>query len=237
MDTWEYEVTFLDGSVNSYLPSTIAENIYSCVDQEGRNYTLLSQIIDHEEDLNVTKGELSWHTTQGWCFLVSWKDGSTSYVSLREMKNSYPVETAEYAISNQINTKPAFIWWVPYVLFKCERLISKAKKSKTKYWHHMQKYGIELPKSASKALEIEQKTGTTFWHDAIEKEMKNVLPAFEFCDDDKAPTGYKHITCHMIFDVKMIGLVRKARFVAGGHLTDPPVESVFTWFERVDFRH
>jgi hypothetical protein len=27
--------------------------------------------------------------------------------------------------------------------------------------------------------------GTTFWHDAIEKEMKNVLSAFEFYDDDK----------------------------------------------------
>jgi hypothetical protein len=58
--------------------------------------------------------------------------------------------------------------------------------------------------------------------------MKNVIPAFRFNDDDSIPVGYKHITCHMIFDVKMIGLIRKARFVAGGHLTDPPVESVYS---------
>jgi hypothetical protein len=32
----------------------------------------------------------------------------------------------------------------------------------------------------------------------------------------------------MIFDVKMIGLVRKARFVAGGHLTDPHSEAVYS---------
>jgi hypothetical protein len=32
----------------------------------------------------------------------------------------------------------------------------------------------------------------------------------------------------MIFDIKMVGLVRKARFVAGGHLTDPPVDSVYS---------
>jgi hypothetical protein len=32
----------------------------------------------------------------------------------------------------------------------------------------------------------------------------------------------------MIFDIKMVGLVCKARFVAGGHLTDPPVESVYS---------
>jgi hypothetical protein len=58
--------------------------------------------------------------------------------------------------------------------------------------------------------------------------MKNILPAFKFYDDDTIPIGYKKITCHMIFDVKMVGLVRKARFVAGGHLTDPPVESVYS---------
>jgi hypothetical protein len=58
--------------------------------------------------------------------------------------------------------------------------------------------------------------------------MKNVLPAFRFNDDDKVPIGYKNIPCHMIFDVKMIGLVRKARFVAGGHLTGPPSETVYS---------
>ncbi len=79
------------------------------MDQEGQNYTLLSEITDHEEDLNETKGDQPRQTTRGWHLLVSWKDGSTSYVPLREMKNSYPVETAKYAVSNKIDTKPAFI--------------------------------------------------------------------------------------------------------------------------------
>jgi hypothetical protein len=30
------------------------------------------------------------------------------------------------------------------------------------------------------ALAINRSTGTSFWKDAIEKEMNNVLPAFEF---------------------------------------------------------
>jgi hypothetical protein len=63
MDTWEYEVSFPDGSINSYPANTIAENIYSHVDQEGHNCTLLSEIIDHEEDLNETRGELPRRTT------------------------------------------------------------------------------------------------------------------------------------------------------------------------------
>jgi hypothetical protein len=107
-------------------------------------------------------------------------------------------------------------------------MVSKLKKSKTKYWHRSHKYGIELPKSVKEALAIDAKTGTTFWRDAIKKEMKNVSPAFQFIDGDILPVGYKHIPCHMIFDIKMVGLVCKAHFVAGGHLTDPPMESVYS---------
>jgi hypothetical protein len=75
-------------------------------------------------------------------------------------------------------------------------------------------------------MEIDRRTQTNFWRLAIEKEMKNVMPAFEFCDDDKMPIGYKEIGCHMIFDVKM-DLTRKARLVAGGHKTDPPKDSTY----------
>jgi len=162
MDTREYEVTFPNGSVNSYLANTIVENIYLQVDQEGRNFTLLSEIIDHEEDLVVTKGDLPHHTTRGWRLLVSWKDGTTTYVPLREMNNSVPEEAAENAVANKIDTKPAFIWWVPYVMRKRSRLICKVKKGKTKYWHRTNKYGIELPKSVDEALEIDRRTGTAF---------------------------------------------------------------------------
>ena len=78
-----------------------------------------------------------------------------------------------------------------------------------------------------KALKIDDRTGTDFWRMAIELEMNNVLPAFEFIDDNVVPKFYKHIDCHMIFDVKM-DLTRKARLVAGGHQTDPPKESMYS---------
>ena len=59
----------------------------------------------------------------------------------------------------------------------------------------------------------------------------NVRCAFKHKDEltleksrgGKSLVGYQEIKCHMIFDVKMYGnLTRKARFVAGGHTTDPP---------------
>ena len=57
--------------------------------------------------------------------------------------------------------------------------------------------------------------------------MKNVGIAFKFCEDGKIPVAHTEIKSHMIFDIKST-LQRKARFVAGGHLTDPPKDSVFS---------
>jgi hypothetical protein len=55
------------------------------------------------------------------------------------------------------------------------------------------------------------------------KEMKNVRITFQMLNEvDAIPPTYQDICCHMIFDVKMEDFRRKARFVAGGHITDIP---------------
>jgi hypothetical protein len=234
LDTREYEVQFPDGSTQSYLANVIAENLYSQVDAEGNQYAVMDEITDHEydasvmtdEDLKLVADGKKHQTTKGWQLVVAWKDGTTSKVPLREMRNAYPVQVAEYAVANKIHDAPAFRWWVNDVLRKRTRIIQKLKRSK--YWIRTTKYGIELPKSVAEALEIDKRTGTTFWKDAIDKEMRNNALAFKFNGDDKVPIGYKEIKCHMIFEIKMVGLVRKARFVAGGHLTDPPKDSVYS---------
>ena len=43
------------------------------------------------------------------------------------------------------------------------------------------------------AFRIDEETGTEFWRMAIEKEMKYLMPAFEFRDDDKMRVGYEKI--------------------------------------------
>ena len=70
-------------------------------------------------------------TTVGWDFLVKWNNGSTSWVPLKDLKDSNPIEAAEHAVSNKVVEKPAFAWWVPFVLHKQNTMINDVKK---KYW-------------------------------------------------------------------------------------------------------
>ena len=60
------------------------------------------------------------------------------------------------------------------------------------------------------AYAIDKATGTTFWHDAIELEMKNVRVAFDVLPDGVAPpSDHQYMKCHMIFDVKMEDFCRR----------------------------
>jgi hypothetical protein len=232
LDTRQYEVEFTDGSIDTYTANVIAENMATSIDPEGQQYALFRGVIDHRYDnhgLDTTyidaKGiEQFRPTTLGWELCVQWADGSSSWLPLADVKASNPVEAAEYAVSRSLDNEPAFRWWARKVLRKRDRWVCKIK---TKYWKRSHKYGIELPKSVRQALSIDARAGTTFWRDAIAKEMSNVMPAFSFRDDDIVPTGYKKIDCHMIFDIK-VDLTRKARLVAGGHQTEVPKESVYS---------
>ena len=111
---------------------------------------LMDEIMDHqkgnnalsEEDalIQTKSGVPSKITTKNWEFLVSWKDGTQSWVRLADIKDSFPIEVAEYAVANQISDEPAFVWWVSKVLKKKKLMISAA--SRTKYWLKSHKYGV-----------------------------------------------------------------------------------------------
>ena len=234
LDTREYEVEFPDGATDVFTANIIAENLYAQVDDEGNSYSIFSEIIDHKKNGSAVTMDDAYvatkngvlrrrRTTKGWKLLVSWKDGSSSWVSLKDLKESNPVQVAEYAVANKILEEPAFAWWGRHVLRKRDRIIRKVK---SRYWDRTHKYGILLPKSVAEALRIDRETGTTFWQKAMEKEIGTIEVAVEFPKDGEAPVGYQKIDCHMIFDVKMT-LERKARFVAGGHQTEPTKDITF----------
>ena len=53
--------------------------------------------------------------------------------------------------------------------------------------------------------------------------MKNVREELKIlAEGGKPPPGYQKIQCHMIFDINMEHFRRKARLLAGEHVTKPP---------------
>ena len=235
LDTRQYDVIFPDGEVNTYTANAIAESLYSNVDSEGHESLYLAEIIDHKANGQAIKKDdgfttsngrkIPRRTTKGWTLLCKWKDSSTSWVPLKDIKESYPAQVAEYAVTNKVSEEPAFNWWVRHVLRKRDRIINKVKSGFLRKTH---KYGIAVPRSVAEAIQLDLDNNNTLWRDAIEKEMKNVMCAFEFNDGNKVPIGHKKIPVNMIFDVKMMTLTRKARLVAGEHRKDPPKESVYS---------
>jgi hypothetical protein len=197
-------------------------------------FQLLDEIIDHKRDgtaVDIANGTVTSAngnvkpriTTQGWWLLVMWKDKSTSWVKLKDLKTAHPIEVAEYAVANRIAEEPAFKWWVSHTLRKRNRIISKVK---SKYWKMTHKFGCKLPHTVEEALQIDRETGTDHWRRAIDKEMQRVKVAWQAREDlvpedvwagkAKGMIGFQEIGCHLVFDVKM-DFTRKARFVAGGH--------------------
>ena len=106
-------------------------------------------------------------TTAGWHLCVQWKDGSTSWEKLSDLKESHPVECSEYALSQGLMNEPAFNWCVGFVLKKWERIISLVRKINTRYLKRNEKFGIALPKNFKEALHLDKENGNTLWADAI----------------------------------------------------------------------
>jgi hypothetical protein len=222
LDTRQYEVEFPDGSLDIYTANVIAENLHQMADPHGRDHTLFKGIIGHRQTNNTSKG--NGMSTAGWDMCVQWTDGTSTWLPLKDLKQSNPIQTAEYAKLNGLAKKPGFSWWVEPTLGRRNHIISKVK---TRYWKRTHKFGIAMPKSVKDALALDAESGTSSWREAIAKEMKNVMPAFRFRDDDIVPPGYTKIDCHMVFDIK-VDLTRKARLVAGGHQTEVPKDSVYS---------
>ena len=117
LDTRKFEVEYRDGTIEVMPANVIAENIMSQVDEQGHKQMMIDEIVDHKksdeamnkESMDEEKGIKS-RTTKGWKLCVQWKDGSSSWVALKDMKNGYPVETAQYAVQNQLQDELAFIW-------------------------------------------------------------------------------------------------------------------------------
>ena len=144
---------FEDGDVTELTKNTIAELMYAMCDENGDHILLFDVIVDHKKnDKAMTRTEQKFvnsrgkqhykRSTKGWEVCVRWKNGSTKGGKLSDFKECYPVQTAKYATTNDIDTEPAFNYWVPHTLKKRDSVISLVKKRKTRYLKKTHKFGI-----------------------------------------------------------------------------------------------
>ena len=192
---------YSDGHKASMAYNAITMNMFAQVDIEGNRHALFDENADHRTDGKEIKQQDAFitskngiqrrlETTAGWEIIVQWKDGSTNWVSLKYMKESYPVQVSEYGVQSIISADPSIAWWVLYVLKKHNIIIAKVK---SKYWIRTHKFGIQVPKLVQEAKRIDNQNGDTLWWDSISKEMANVTVALEEFEGDKSqvPPGYQ----------------------------------------------
>jgi hypothetical protein len=140
-----------------------------------------------------------------------------TWESLNDLKESHPLEMAEYATTQGIDHNPAFNWWVPQVLRLCKHIISLVEKQKMSNLKKNTKFGIKVPTLVDHALKINKRNGNTLWADTIAKEMKDVRIAFKCLNLGKrAPLDYKWIKCHMFFDIKLRTFEGRPIWLLGG---------------------
>jgi len=124
-------VEFPDGCESPYMANLIVENMITQCDANGNQCLLFKAIIDlYEIETQVTERRGEDHQqdkTRGWTLAVEWKDGSTSWERLRDLKESFPIEVADYAIANNIHEESAFSWWVKNVLRRRKKVIASSE--------------------------------------------------------------------------------------------------------------
>ncbi len=92
------------------------------------------------------------------------------------------------------------------------------------------KYGYEVPQDYNHAIKLDKHNGNTKGQDSTALEMTQLNKYKMFKDPGKgtkAPEGYRKIRVHLVFDVKHDGQ-HKSRLVADGHLTEVPLDSVYS---------
>lgn len=93
-------------------------------------------------------------------------------------------------------------------------------------------FGYQVPRNHQQAVEIDTENGNTKWQDSETLEIRQMQVEYNSFRDlghksiAKPPPDYKRINLHFVYAVKHDGR-HKSRLVAGGHLTDTPIESVY----------
>jgi len=222
---------------------------FRCKSDNGKYEEILSynEILDKLEDEDGANDE--WHfksidAHQGpltpddpsykgsrWNVRVNWENGETTYEPLHIIAKSDPASCAIYAEKNGLLEIEG---WKRFARLarRRKKLLRMTHQAKLQSFRlrPVYKFGVLVARNHDHAMELDDQNGNHKWLEAEKIELGQIDDYEAFRDLGKggrAPPGYKRIRVHMVYDVKHDGRY-KARLVAGGHLTDTPLESVYS---------
>jgi hypothetical protein len=179
--------------------------------------------LQHDKDYNGSRFNV----------LVEWENGEITTEPLSVIAADDPVTCAVYAREHDLLDVEG--WKRFRNLAKREKhFLCLVKQAKMKSYRQSTKYnfGYRIPKDYKEALKLDELNQNTKWEDATITKMSQ-LKVYEcfinagIYGRDKPPDGHKKIRAHLVFDVKH-DRRHKARYIAGGHLTDVPNESIYS---------
>ena len=163
--------------------------------------------------------------------MIEWEDGSTTSEPLTVFAADDPVSCALYAKEKGLLDTPG---WKRFkkIAKRDKKLVRMVRQARLKSIRRapIYQFGFRVPRNIKEAWELDKENGTTRWKDAMTLELWQLAEYDTFRDTGKAyapPAGYKRIRVHYVYAVKHDGR-HKARLVADGHLTETPLESVYS---------
>ena len=205
------------------------EKVYEEVLTYNRMLEWCDRDLDKDDFFNF-KGILGHRKVKNkWEVLVDWERAEKDWQPLSLIFGDNPVTVSMYAKKNGLLRE----WPQCRRYTKNRKTMSRmAHQAKLKNFRQQPRYkfGIQVPRNHDEAMMIDTRNGNTAWRDSERLETKQLFDYDSFRDLGKGapvPEGYTKIKCHFVYDVKHDGRL-KSRFVAGGHMTDTPVESVYS---------
>ena len=199
-------------------------------DQEESVLWKFKRIIGHQGPLAATDPD---YNGSNYNVQVEWENGEITYEPLSVLAADDPVTCAIYARDHDLLDKPG---WKRFkgIAKRQKKMLRMANQAKLRSFRTAPryKYGFEIPRDYQHAVRLDERNKNTKWQDAAGLEMCQLFEYQTFIDKGHKdqvlpPEGYKRIRVHLVFDVKHDGR-HKVRLVADGHLTEVPVDSVYS---------
>ena len=157
-----------------------------------------------------------------WNMKILWEDNSQTWEPLTIIKKYDAVTVATYAEKNGLLNKDGWKSLKRIVKNRKvhQQMINQAKL-KSKRYAPVYQFGVRIPLNPKEAVQLDEANGNKKWQEAMDKELDLLHEYNTFKDLGKRTsplTDFKKICVHFVYACKH-DLRRRARLVAGGHLT------------------